>query len=384
MSRLFDIAPSGEHGPGIRCSSNGNDCSPRTKPRQPRPQSRLLSVCRRLPVAIAMCVGLSGLLIHAPANARVLMVGPDQALKTPSAAARVAHTGDTVVIEPKPGGYYDCAIWSQNDLTIEGRGGEVVITDTVCQGKALFIINGKDVRIQNLTFARARVRDGNGAGIRVQGRDLHIDHSKFVNNEVAILAGDLPRGALYITDSEFTDDGRCRARCTDAISIGRSVLLRVERSVFVTGTGRDQVRSGATLTELIGDRFTERAPGLQGHLVELPDGGSLEMTGNTIERIAASRDHDAMVLVAAGFGAQPTKKLTFTNNRITESDSAGGVFVRNWTGHSDQLSNNSIPRDIDEISGGGYYLFLAKSFAHRSVQAAKDMIRIPVALIRHL
>ena len=45
-------------------------------------------------------------------------------------------------------------------------GAKVVITDKACQGKALFVTVGEGITVRNLTLTRARVPDGNGAGIR--------------------------------------------------------------------------------------------------------------------------------------------------------------------------------------------------------------------------
>ena len=51
------------------------------------------------------------LLLPGPAGARTLSVGPQQPFPLPSAAARAAQDGDTVLIEP--GEYYDCAVLTQ-------------------------------------------------------------------------------------------------------------------------------------------------------------------------------------------------------------------------------------------------------------------------------
>src|ERR1700689_4142547 len=120
------------------------------------------------------------LLALGPAGARTLVVGPDQPLKLPSAAASIAADGDAIEIEAQEGGYFDCAVWRANRLVIEGIGRDVVITDKVCQGKALFGIDGSDITVRNLTFQRARTADKNGAGIRAEGRNLVIEGSRFL------------------------------------------------------------------------------------------------------------------------------------------------------------------------------------------------------------
>src|SRR4051794_14100096 len=99
-----------------------------------------------------------------PASSAALRVGPGQTYATPSAAVAAARDGDTVEI--LPGTYYDCAVVRQNKLTIQGAGPDAILTDTTCQGKALLVIDGSDVTVRGLTLQRARVPDGNGAGIR--------------------------------------------------------------------------------------------------------------------------------------------------------------------------------------------------------------------------
>ena len=90
-------------------------------------------------IAAAIC----GLTFNNPAIARTWLVGPDQVVKTPSEAARQAGDGDRVQVDAVAGGYYDCAVWRQNNLTIEGIGSDVGITDTkYCQVTYLFVIDG--------------------------------------------------------------------------------------------------------------------------------------------------------------------------------------------------------------------------------------------------
>ena len=68
----------------------------------------------------ALLIGIGA--FGSAAVAKTLLVGSDQALKVPSAAAAVAADGDTIEIEPRQGGYFDCVVWKQNKLTIEGKG----------------------------------------------------------------------------------------------------------------------------------------------------------------------------------------------------------------------------------------------------------------------
>ena len=54
------------------------------------------------------------------------------------------------------------------------------------------MIDGSDITIRNLTFQRARVPDKNGAGIRAEGGNLTIEHSRFLNNENTFIGKIIP------------------------------------------------------------------------------------------------------------------------------------------------------------------------------------------------
>ena len=100
------------------------------------------------------------------AQARTLDVGADREFKQPSAAIAAAKPGDVVSIQP--GEYFDCAMVHTGNITIQGVGdpAKVLMTDKTCAGKGILVVDGDRDTIRNMTLTRARVPDGNGAGIR--------------------------------------------------------------------------------------------------------------------------------------------------------------------------------------------------------------------------
>jgi hypothetical protein len=312
--------------------------------------------------------------------ATVYRVGPDEALNTPSQAARIVRSGDTVQIEPMPGGYYDCAIWHADDLTIEGVGNDVRLTDTTCQGKAIFITTGKHITIRNLTFARARVPDRNGAGIRAEGEDLRVEHSRFINNESGVLAASSPNSQITIRDSQFIANGTCGSgHCADAIAVGDVARLTVVNCEISGTKGGDAIRSLAVHTRLIVNHLEDGAKGTAAYLVEVPAGGSLEMESNVLERGLLPSDPSVAVRVMEGFGARAVKTLAFSGNTLRNDTHAPLTFVLNWTGTAARLENNHLLQDVTPVSSAGYLWFQTKSAIHRSLAAAKALARA----IRH-
>ena len=147
---------------------------------------------RRSIMLAALCLGPA-----TGAMAATLHAGPGQTFALPSQAIAAAHDGDTIAIHP--GQYFDCAVVRRNDLTIEGVGGSVVLTDKPCQGKALLVIDGRNVTVRDLTLQRVRVPDHNGAGIRAEGGDLTIENTRFINNQNGLLAAGNQAATIRIT-----------------------------------------------------------------------------------------------------------------------------------------------------------------------------------------
>jgi hypothetical protein len=321
---------------------------------------------------------LCGISLCGGAAAKTLEVGADLALKTPSAAARVAADGDT--IEIAPGDYYDCAVWYAGNLTIVGKDG-ATITDVTCQGKALFVIVGHDVTIRNLTFARARVPDGNGAGIRAEGRNLTIEHSRFINNENGILAADAPDGTITIRASEFTRNGKCDATCAHGIYVNRLALLRIEQSRFSGTKLGDAIKSRALRTELVGNVIEDGKDGTGAYLVELPDGGSLVMDDNTLEK-ASPTARAAVVMLGSETRSQSSAELKFSRNRLLDDSGTIAVFVLNWSDGGPVFTGNTLPATVSETSSLGAWWHQLRSAVGGVRDDVRELARSLVRLVR--
>ena len=194
---------------------------------------------------------LMALFLANGARARTLEVGENKEFKMPSAAAAAAQDGDRVEIQP--GEYFDCAVWSANKLVVEGIGDpdKVIVTDKTCQGKALFVTVGEGITIRNLTLTRARVPDGNGAGIRGEGKNLVVDRVHFVNNQNGILSGTVG-GSMIVRNSVFDRNGACDSACAHGLYVGNLDLLQIEQTRFVGTKRAHHIKSRALRTEVTG------------------------------------------------------------------------------------------------------------------------------------
>jgi len=259
----------------------------------------------------------------------------------------------------------------------------VIITDKTGAGKGLFVIEGSDVTIRGLTFARARVPDGNGAGIRAEGKNLTIEASRFVNNEAGVLAAaDFSDGQIRIVDSEFVENGKCTATCTHALNVGRILLLRVENSRFIGTMGGHHIRSLAMRTELIGNRIEDGPEGTASYLVDLPEGGSLFMERDRLEKGPRTGNDRAAVMIGDERTVQPSLSLIFKNNEFVNDTGEHTAFVLNWSGGEPAFEGNQFAGPVTEVSTRGAWLHGLRGAIGRSKAAVIELAKSAARRIR--
>jgi hypothetical protein len=300
----------------------------------------------RASLAAMMCVWAL------PLAARTIEVGADRAIKLPSAAIAAAKDGDTIQIDP--GQYFDCAIVPQSNLTIAGTGPGVVLTDKTCAGKALLVIDGSNVTIRNLTLQRARVPDKNGAGIRAEGGNLTIESSRFVDNENGILAASRASTEIRIIGSEFQGNGKCDPGCAHAVYVDNIALLHIERSKFRDTHIGHNIKSRALRTEVLNSDIQDGTNGTSSYLIEVPNGGSLVVEGNTMEKGPKTDNQANAIMIGSEGITQPTGELVFRNNTFTnDQKDHPTTFVHNITATPAQLIGNVFKGQVRPLEGDG-------------------------------
>jgi len=246
-------------------------------------------------------------------------------------------------VEIAAGTYTDCALWpaGASPLTIIGNG-KVVLADKVCGGKGIFVVRGADVTIRGITFTGAKVRDHNGAGIRGEGLHLTVENSRFVGNEEGILAG-VRGGTVTIRDSYFERNGTCIAACAHGVYIGQHIeKLRIENSHFINQRVGHHIKSRAVTTELINNIIEDGPEGNASFLVDLPNGGTLIMRGNTMEKGPKSQNRTTAIAISAERVENPSTEIIIENNKFTNDSASETAFVRNFGTDPITLRNNQF------------------------------------------
>jgi hypothetical protein len=278
-------------------------------------------------------------------------VGEGHQFRQPSEAIAVARDGDTIAIYP--GQYFDCAVVHQNNLVIEGKGAGAVMTDKPCSGKALLITDGNNITIRNLTLQRARVPDENGAGIRAEGGDLTVENARFLDNENGLLAADRAGAKIRIIGSEFIGNGKCTRSCAHALYVNHIALLRVERSKFLGTHVGHNIKSRAARTEIVDSVIEDGPDGSSSYLIEAPNGGSLIVEGNTMQKGPKTDNPANAIMIGAEGVTQPTEEVIIRNNTFTNDQRRRTNFVRNVTATRAQLVGNTFKGDVRPLDGDG-------------------------------
>jgi hypothetical protein len=291
---------------------------------------------------------------HENQSGRTLKVGPGEEFTKPSDAARVVHDGDTVKIAP--GTYVDCAVWPRrvSGLTIEGEG--AVIADRSCANKGIFVVDSSDVVIRGITFKGAKVKDHNGAGVRIEGRNVTIENSRFIGNENGILANNNPMSTVTIRNSYFEGNGSCAAACAHGIYVAHVGLLRVEKSEFVGQHEGHHVKSRALRTEVVDNTIQDGPSGDASFLVDVPNGGDVLIRGNAFEKGPNAKNHVAAIVIgeeAQKRGANPTSEIRIENNSFKNDMPNGTTFVRNMSDTSAVLRGNRLAGPVKPLDGPG-------------------------------
>ncbi|MBI4523204.1 MAG: right-handed parallel beta-helix repeat-containing protein [Deltaproteobacteria bacterium] len=292
------------------------------------------------------------LLFSANLNAAILEVGPGKEFARPSDAAKAAREGD--VIEISAGTYLqDVAVWHAHRLVIRGVGGRphLKADGASAEGKAIWVIKGNGVVVENIEFSGARVPDLNGAGIRMEGTGLTIRQCFFHDNEMGLLTSNNPEGDVLIEHSEFANSGAAgeysqhkRIGHNIYIGHGRSFTLRFSY-VHHARIGHN-VKSRARENYILYNRIVDEQTGASSYLVDLPNGGTSYLIGNVIQK-GPHADNTTLVSYAAEGESNPSHGLYIVNNTLANYRRPG-TYIKNWSKTTRASIINNIFASFDD------------------------------------
>lgn len=281
--------------------------------------------------------------------ARTLRVGPGEKLTLPSEAAAKARTGD--VIEIAAGLYAgDAAVWRASRLTLRGMGGRAHLRADGhdAEGKAIWVVKGDDTLIENIEFSGAAVSDGNGAGVRAEGRNLTVRNCFFHDNENGILGG---VGDVLIEGTEFAHNG-----AGDGYTHNIYVGARADRFILRASYSHHarvghNVKSRARENHILYNRITDEGDGESSYSIDLPEGGRSYVIGNVIQQGPATKNNAILVYGEEGIAADRDAGLFVVNNTfVNDSDRGRFIAVSAKAGRA-RVANNLVVGPGTFVSG---------------------------------
>jgi len=281
-------------------------------------------------------------------SGRTLRVGPQQTFRTIAAAAAAARSGDSVEIDA--GDYVaDVAVWRQHYLTIRGRGGKVrlIAAGASAEGKAIWVIGGKEITVENIIFTGAKVSDQNGAGIRFEHGKLIVRKCAFLNNENGILTSNDPKAELVIENSEFGFGGGQ----SHNLYVGHIKKLTVTGSYFHHASVKHLLKSRAGESFIFYNRLTDEIGGIASYELEFPNGGLAYVMGNIIEQSSTTQNPIIISYGAEGY-KWPKNELYLTYNTIVDDYPKGGTFLRYKNGLDKLFAANNVLVGQGTLTGG--------------------------------
>lgn len=259
-----------------------------------------------------------------------MIVGAQEKIKTIGEAANLAKDGE--VIEIRPGDYRgQPAVWHQNNLTIRGSGKRpVMLADgKSAEGKAIWIVRGNNVRIENIEFRGARVADFNGAGIRFESGQLIVQRCAFFDNEMGILTANRADMTLEISDSEFGSPPETAGDLHHLLYVGAIARFVLTGSRFERGYLGHLVKSRARESDVRYNFLVDGENGRASYELEFPNGGIAYVVGNVIGQ-SAKTNNPALVSYGAEGPRWPDNALYMAHNTLL-NDYLSGDLLKIWS-----------------------------------------------------
>jgi hypothetical protein len=289
-----------------------------------------------------------------PAAARNLRVQRGDRLHDVVAAAQ---DGDTVELEA--GAHHgQTALITQRQLTLRGVGGRAVLHADGAheEGKALLVIRGGQVRIEDLEFRGARVPDGNGAGIRFERGTLTLRRCAFFDNEMGLLSSNTPDADLVVEDCEFGAAPRHDGALHHLLYVGTMRSLTLSGSRFSGGWRGHLVKSRAARNLIRCNQLVDGDAGEASYELDLPNAGLAWVLGNLFGQ-GPRPQHPALLAYGADRQLHADSALYVAHNSFVNGAAWPATFVRHWPerlppGTPVVLRNNLLAGPAIPGSGG--------------------------------
>lgn len=290
---------------------------------------------------------MSILLLALAAASPFTIAETGQGFATLAAAVDSVRDG-TATILIAPGTYHQCVVQAGGRITFKAvQPGTAIFERTVCEDKAAFVLRGRGSVVDGIVFRKFRVRDGNGAGIRLEMGDLTVTRSTFLDSQEGILGGGHPTvRSITIDRSSFAGLGQCdeSPSCAHSVYLSVDGLVTITHSRFERGTGGHYVKLRARRVAITDNSFDDSAGAKTNYMIDLSEGGTGRIAQNMFVQGKGKENRSGLIVVAAEARTYPTDGLRVEGNTagLAPGAPADPAFVADLSGGRITVANNRL------------------------------------------
>ncbi len=311
-----------------------------------RPSLRLAGALAALAIA---AIPLTALLAQ-PERAAFTVLETGQGFsRLQDAVNAIGDARGTIAIAP--GNHRQCAVQEAGFISyLSEEPGAAVFDAVTCEGKAALVLRGRGAEVSGLVFQNMRVRDYNGAGIRLETGDLTVAQSWFRDSQQGILTAYDNTAQLVVDRSTFTRLGTCEGAggCAHSIYTGALRQVRITNSRFEQGRGGHYVKVRAPIVQIASSSFDDAGGQGTNYMIDLPAGASGQITNNWFVQGRDKENYSAFIAVAAESREFTSAGLVVAGNyaRFAPGVDRNSTFVADWSGEVQQIEDNRLAANL--------------------------------------
>lgn len=261
----------------------------------------------------------------------------------------VGNGSATILIAP--GVYHQCAVQQRGDVTFKASvPGKAILDGTACEGKAALVLRGRSTTVDGIVFRNIAVRDGNGAGIRSEDGDLTIENAMFLDSQEGILGNVSGGQRITIDHSTFAGLGTCEGAggCAHSIYLQNGGSVTVTNSRFERGQGGHYVKLRSPDVTITGNSFDDSHGHATNYMIDLSNGGTGTISGNTFVQGKDKENWSAFIAVAAEGQKFSSNGLRVVDNiaSLAPGIDRSPVFVADYTGDTLTVADNRLGKSV--------------------------------------
>lgn len=253
--------------------------------------------------------------------------------KQPDLATAIKRLKNGSLVQIGTGVYNEPVLINADDVIVEGIG-DVTFERASVNGKGLFLIKGQRTTLKNIQCRDVQVGDGNGSCVRLEGKNLTLQHVYFHSSQSGILETSQSGGTVTIIDSRFEQLGF--AGQAHGIYLNTADLVFNNSLMLATKDGGHGIKTRGNSTQ-ISRSILATLGSNDSRLIDVSHGGFLQVVDSVLQEGPNSQNFQLI-----GFGLEGLKpsvnQVVMQRNLVLVDRTNPGQLIK--------TADNSVKMDI--------------------------------------